>query len=317
MLVEPPALSLSPIGYAAWTPAAWTAKGRPRQLGYARRWAEVVTVAARGGALEVDGVVVHTFPLATTASILADLMERLRAAPEGQRQAILTAARDTATDAEAVRARLAQLEATSRPLRWGGAWLTLVLLVVAPLVLARFGGPLVLVALALAAVVGVAWNIAWFVHAHAGAWPEERWERVETALIMAFNWPLAARAASVLGRHTLAGSHPLAAAMAVDGSASDRFVAWVVRDAMYPLAGQPPSAEAHEIVAWHARRERELVGRLAAARASSAPMSSSDAAAVCPRCLATFARGVAECPDCPGVAPRPTGDRTEPREERT
>ncbi len=261
---DPPAFSFSPSGFTLWSPAAWTTHGRPERDASSWRWDEVETVKAVGSSILINNREILISPLRREADVLATLIESTARANENDREQILTIYLCKSTDPEEASRRLNLALATTRPLRALGSLLWIILFIVAPIVLSSFGGSLILASLAASFSIPLAFTVALFMKNHNQALPEERWVRIESALIMCVNWPMATRAATILGRHLLQGIHPVALALTFRGRKDqDAFVNRALRDFAYPLQIEGLSRDALETVEWSVRWYRSRFEELA------------------------------------------------------
>ena len=287
---------------------AWTTKGRPRQSFETWAWEEVTSVEARGGAVFVNGEPSLTKTSEREAAKLADILDEVRRAPASQREELITRLRWADADPAIVAERLAEVLGPTRCLRWGSAAQAALLFVIAPLILARLGGPLVLISIAAAVFLLTLFNAAVYWKLHRKAYPKGRWERMETSLVMCLCWPVAARAAAALCRHRLADFDPLAVLFVFKSlPGRELFLSKVLRDLAHPLRLDELPPQARSIVEWQLQWEQGHIRRMAAgsgvviADDESVRAAVSSGEACCPRCHATYSRRSGECTDCPGV----------------
>lgn len=317
--LDAPPISLSPRGLAAWTPFAWSDKGRPEQSGGALAWSEIGEITTNDADLLVDGQVFQRFSCRSEATLWAELTASVRDAAPPEREQILEDFIASRMDPAAVRERLESVWRATRSLRWTGTVQWLVMFILAPAVLSRFGGPLILLILAASIFALAAVNAVLFARAHRRISPEDRWKRAESTILMLLSWPMAARASDLATRHSLARFDPIAAVLAVhDADQTRRFFQRVLRDARHPLEVEPLDPLARDTAEWFVSlwlgsvvRSAERLGVAVSDPAGSAA-NGGTTGSFCPRCLSTYESGASTCSDCPGVrlerADRTKGD---------
>jgi hypothetical protein len=301
-------VSLSPDGFATWTSSAWTAKGRPLQPVWALAWHEIETIGVTDHDLLVNSRLVHRYPTRTAADVLAAHLERLRDANEDQREIILREIAASRSDPVEIERRLDDAVDATRVLRWAGTAQWIYMFVVIPLVLSRLGGSPILLGLA-GGLFGFALvNACFFVAAHRKLCPNERWKRVESAILMVLSWPMAARAADLVTRHHLSSFDPVAVALSLpDAGGRSDFIHRVIRDATHPLEMEKMAPEADRICRWHMWWSRDSLIRLVNtsdpqfADPDEQHVTGSHGDTFCPRCLETYDGEKEICSDCPGV----------------
>lgn len=301
-------ISLSPDGFATWTSSAWTSKGRPLQSAWALAWHEIETICVTDHDLFVNSKLVHRYPTRAAADAFAAYLERLRDASEDQRETILQEIAASRSDTVEIVRRLEHAGNATRHLRWMGVAQWVYMFVVVPLVLSRFGGPPILLGLA-ACLFGFALvNAGLFVTAHRELCPNERWKRVESAVLMVLSWPMAARAADLITRHHLSSFDPVAVALSLsEAGGRSSFIHRVIRDAKHPLETEEMAPDVNRICRWHTHWSRESLLRLVNTSdpqftdPDQRPETGSHGDTFCPRCLATYDVEKEICSDCPGV----------------
>lgn len=304
-------VSIGPSGVLGWVAESLEPGARPPQSGAYRRWDELGRACADGRAVRAGGATLAEVPSTVFAERLAAELRALDALPRERRAAAVEALLDRVTDADEARGRVSAFERETRALRAASAVLAAVVLIGLPAlwVLAGFRHAW---APSLAAAYAPTWIVAaLFYRAHRRLLPEARLERgTDTALLALL--PLSAiRAADVIGRHLLAGVHPLAAVAALlDRETIERFGGHLLRDAAHPrlplCAFEGPEAEADERwfrAALAARLER--VVRRAGIDPAALTAAPARAEAVdtgwCPRCRAQYTAKADACADCGGV----------------
>ncbi len=155
-----------------------------------------------------------------------------------------------------------------------------------------------------------AWVIALFVRAHRRLYPARVRERRRHAVAFALAPLQAVRALDALGRPLLARFHPVAALLAATPrEQASAALARELRMAMTPRidssATQEAAATSRDFAAaWaEALRDAARAAGFDEAQLLAPPPPLSNAERLyCPRCLAQYTAGVAECGDCRGIA---------------
>lgn len=304
-VVEPWPFSVSEEGVVALRSFALGNEPRPLQSAERLAWTDIEKVRADEKTVRVNGKAFAHTSSARHARAAADVLEKLRAGKGKERARLIDELLAAHLDPAPPRLKIA------RHLRWGAVPVlaaTLVFaafFVVVPMVVAKEGLAhwLLLVELVLSAVLfaAVSMNVA-----HRALLRDARGDRWLQTLLMLPAPTMAMRGNDKLGRFLLAGSHPIAVALAtLAGTERDDVVGRALRDLSFPREPVMPSADDEA-----ARIEKEFRARvLAAAKAVAkkegvdvdacfvAPKLRPPQAAWCPRCRTPY-RQAGSCTDC-------------------
>jgi hypothetical protein len=274
--VEPWPVALSGEGLATVEPLELDRGPREVFTPLAKRWSEIERVAARGKALVIDGAEFAQCSSELGASRLAARVERVRAAKEGEREALIERELVAQFDPRAAEAALGRFESSTKLLRGVSIALTLFAAVV---VFSRTYRAL-----------------------HAG----DRAGWLASLLQVAISPPQAARAIDFAAWPALCDAHPLAAAGLVDDSDRRAIARAVLLDALHPREAPGRIGElARRVSAEHRARlaalARKRLAELGLDEASLLAVPSPDDVSrrsFCPRCELQFDVEAALCPEC-------------------
>ena len=304
--VEPWPVALSGEGLATVEPLELDRGPREVFTPLAKRWSEIERVAARGKALVIDGAEFAQCSSELGASRLAARVERVRAAKEGEREALIERELVAQFDPRAAEAALGRFESSTKLLRGVSIALTLFLIALTPLVLHEVGLELSwrwllagLLVLHFAAVVVFSRT---YRALHAG----DRAGWLASLLQVAISPPQAARAIDFAAWPALCDAHPLAAAGLVDDSDRRAIARAVLLDALHPREAPERIGElARRVSAEHRARlaalARKRLAELGLDEASLLAVPSPDDVSrrsFCPRCELQFDVEAALCPEC-------------------
>ena len=265
----------------------------------------ISSVTASGRTLRVNGNACK-FSSATQAAAIADLLRRLKSAPQSEHAAIARAHIARSLDLAAAQSRMASVRSASRAVTVTANVLFFALFVAVPIVVALYGllptWPLLVGLLVSATLV----TAVLFRRAHKKLYPSDSDSRWTHTLTIALS-PLAAiRAADVLWRDAFAGFHHVTVARALcRPPVAARVLATFVRQLSFPTdteLGSAPSARAlhdfyrTELLSHLKRRQSDEV-----AAALAQPSREPAALMYCPRCHAQYTVSASECSDCAGV----------------
>jgi hypothetical protein len=314
-VARPWPVSLSPDGVFGFVATAFNPGGRAEQTLAFARLDEVQSVGARGGELRVDGRVFAVAGPALAAE-LGGLIEALRREPRSTRARLIRAALARSLDGAAATATVADFWHRTRLLRGLANALFLHLFVVAPVAALALGLSatwpwLLAVLLLLVVAVLLAFRRAKARFAAAGS-------DTFTSELMMVLAPLAAiRATDLVSRDLLAGTHPLAAALAL--CRADEFAdlaGRTLRDAHHPIepSGTDVGADAAATEAWYRAELRSGLERLVRSAGLdpdallAPPVAAERERSYCPRCRLPFLLDGGSCGGC-GIALAPLGER--------
>ncbi len=270
--------------------------GRP--LG---EFARMGPVALRGREVAVEGLPPFKAGTEAAARAAAGVLERLRAAPGGERGRVMAEVHAASHDeAEAARRAGAYGAAT----RWLRGWcngLVVFVFVACPLLAVLVGlilaWPLVLLGL-VAGMAGVA--VSYRRAARKLECPVPR------TAVVALVPTAAMRAHDLLARDLMAGLDPLAVAAALlPREAAGRAVEERLRHLRFPRSGGASAGAASELGAAGALAAR--LGFDPEELATRVPERDADSVAWCPRCHAQYRKRIPHCRECEGVALRGFG----------
>jgi len=300
-------VSTSPKGLAAWTANAWSSKGRPYQPALGLAWKDIDSIRVNDRNLLVNSEVVHHFSNQAAADTWAKHLEALRGADEDERETISNVFQSSLTDTGEIRRRLDQARDATLWLRRTSTAQWILMFVVIPMVLLRLGGPLILTGLAVSLFSCALANAWLFVGAHRKLWPDERWKRAESVVLMLLSWPMAARASDLVTRHLLSSFDPVAVALSFPVAHRSGFIDRVVRDTHHPIEMEELPPVTREICLWQMKRSLQSLTELLTTHHFEVTKPENGSAfgghvgTYCPRCLATYGNDKETCNDCPGV----------------
>jgi len=265
------------------------------------RYEETGALSASGCRLLYGG---KTFARVASAGAARELLRWLRELSRDEphrRSEKIVDAIDRMLDHSTARRRV-------RGMRWlvrGSRWLPLVLFanlfVLAPGLLAFFGGWIWSVPASLHAVLS-AIAVVFFFRTDKILYRDRRDDRFSHVLTILLYPPAAVRYAELLSRDLLAGLHPLAVAAALDR----KTLTELAREAVVDSRRRVPKET--EDAAWFRRtcEERVLLALkrygLDPRALEEAPQPEGGAVAYCPRCHAQYRSGIDDCVDCEGMA---------------
>ena len=310
--------SVGPAGVATWHPATRHPQGRCLQDAVFHRWDALQPIELDGDRIFVANQPFWLADSQVEAQRLAGLLKRWSELSADARAAAIGAEVRDSFDVAAVRERLAATDPALRGLRHAGAALWVILFLVMPLSIWRFGWmPALPAGLVAAYGLGI-WMALRAAGLHAAWYPRATAERVRLRWLAACSPLSALRAVDLVGRNRLEAFDPLAVALALlpARAAATVATAWV-RDAAFPRlpenpfpAGSDAAATVNAFaveyrVAGEALLTRQGLDPVAARRA---PVASEPAhARYCPRCHAQFLSVATTCQACGG---RPLQDLT-------
>jgi hypothetical protein len=304
-VVEPWPFSPSQEGVVALRSFALAHEPRPLQSARKLAWAQIEKVGVDERAVVVNGEVFAQTSSPRHARAAADVLEQLRAAKPAQRKKLLEDLVAASLDPDVVRLRLKRHATWGLPLALFSSWLFVILFLWIPRVLKADGlahWP-VLVIVAYAGVLLCAFA-TWI--AHKKLLPAATGDRWGQVILMLPAPMMAMRGNDKLGRWLLAGSHPVAVALAsFDGSLLDDVVGRALRDLAHPREPVLPHDDA-EAAAWEAEHRARVLTQ-AKRRAKMAgldvdallgpPKLGAGQVAYCPRCRVPY-RQTGVCADC-------------------
>jgi hypothetical protein len=237
-------------------------------------------------------------------------LREVKDAPEGRRDAIIGRALAASFDETKIRARVQEFEKQSGHLRSLANSLFILLYLLAPILVWRFGFLNVvwpLLAGLLAHTVALAFL---FRRAHGQLYPNNHAERFTPFLTMLLAPPSAIRATDALGKHLLEDYHALAVAHVLLPPEQFRaFARRVLLDLHHPLFPLHPTADVLAVKTEQSFREALLAEAEDFAKRAGLkleellrPPARSESAhtAYCPRCEAQFLTHDSVCMDCGG-----------------
>ncbi len=309
-LGQPLPLSVSADAVFAYTAACLNPGWRPAQSARFVRFADIQEIEREGKRVLVNGRVFLNTASTSAARRLVSWLRRLKETPAPQRDAAIRQSLADGFCAEKVHERLDAFARLARPIRALSNSLLVVLFVLGPAAVWRFGlahTVWVLVPALLAHTVTIA---ILFRRAYRRLYPQDGDEWFTPFLTMLLAPPSAIRANDVLGRHLLEDFHALAVAQVLCPPRSFReFARRTLLDLRYPMlpacpVGDPAmTATEHEFrAALRNEAERFVVshglelGELLRPPAPSEPVNT----AYCPRCGAQFVTEAGVCGDCGG-----------------
>lgn len=296
-VVEPWPFSLSSDGVLAFRSFALDQEPRPLESAVRFAWSEITSVDVDDKALLVNGAPFAKCSSKRHCQAAASVLRAVHAAGADARGVVIDTALDAHLDAAPVRATVAIHEQWGAPAALAASALFVSLFVAVPQDVHAHGlerWP-VLVAGVYTWVVVIA-VLAYL--AHRGLSRGERAERWATVLLMLPAPTMAMRVNDKLGRHQLAGSHPIAAALALlEKGARDDVVGRGLRDLTHPRA--LPALDDMSARIEGAFRSLLLQKTSALARAAGVDVDAAltVAAHACPRCRTVY-RAAGVCGDC-------------------
>lgn len=298
-VVEPWPFSVSEEGVVALRTFALGAEPRPIQSAARLAWADIEKVRVDEKSVRVNGKPFVHASSARHARAAADVLEKLRVAKEKERGKLIDELLAAHLDPTGPRLKIA------RHARWGAGPVLCATLVFAavfvavPAVVQRDGlarWPL-LVALVFGTV--LLSSVSTYV-AHRALLPDARGDRWLQTLLMVPAPTMAMRGNDKLGRFLLAGSHPIAVALAaLEGATREDVVGRALRDLSFPRQPVMPSADEDAARIEASFRARVLKLAKAKAKAEGVDVEACFAApklrsgphgqsAWCPRCRAPY-----------------------------
>jgi hypothetical protein len=297
-VVEPWPFSVSPDGVVAARSFALAHEPRPLETGRSLSWDEVTAVAVVDKDVHVAGAPFARCSSARHARAAALVLTSIAGATQ-ERSRVINELLEAHLDPDDARGRAHSHERISVPLIVGASAVFVTLFGLVPGVVSVTGvahWPLLLASV-------YAWVVVCAVSmyvAHRNLTPEARGERWMHTLLMVPAPTMAMRGNDKLGRHLMAGLHPLAVALGVlVGSERDDVVGRALRDLQTPRAGRPEGAIER------AFRDSALAKAKALAHkygidvnaAFAAPPLRAGRCAWCPRCRLPY-RQQGVCSDC-------------------
>ena len=303
-------LSLSPRGVLAFVAQSVNPDSLSLHTGIFFRWEDIQSVAADSRKILVNRkVFVHT-DSPRYARLLAKLLQRLAKLPDSERELAVKRAVNESLNAEAVQQRFQEFRPGSHRLRHRCNLLFIVLFLLAPALVWRFG--LNRVGLAcLMGVIGLVVLIAMeFLQQHKRLFPGEKSDRAAPLVTMFLAPPAAIRAWDALARQLIVEFHPLAVARILcPPDEFRRFARRILLDLWHPIAPGCPfdGLEPQAVEAWFRKNLIEATeamlrqAKLNLEELTQAPVRAEESHSYCPRCDSQFVSERGICADCGGV----------------
>lgn len=306
----PPPIAFAPAGILSATPFSHGPLGRPPSRPRSLTWDRIVSVSVDHETLRINGEPFADAGRPAVARHLAVLIDTLRNTPPSDRPAAVERTLDAMFDDDAFSRARRRYRADLLRLRLLATLAFSEVFVALPLldryVAAERWWPVLLIAYTLT-VAGIVWTAA---RLHRAAHPDARAERRKRMILLALAAPTTLRAGHDATPDLFVAWHPLLVARPVLGRARFRELAGeFLRDARHPrpgFLGDGAREPARAVETWYRqalgdRLARWLVGHGIDAEELMRP-DTPNAAAYCPRCLATFRRADAVCHACDGLA---------------
>jgi len=302
-------ISLSPIGVCGLNLQALGGAHRCCQSGRVFGYEDIDQVEAEGKHLLINGERFAKCESFDQAGRLAKLVEELKAASAGKREALLRHSLAARFDTERARERLKMANHQVGGIRLCCLVFFAYLYVILPVLVCKHGLTSHMISAAAIILFSTALICLQFFLGHRKLHPQAGFERTGDVVKMMLCPPAAIRAHDQLSMNAMSEFHPILLAHLLQAEGRDALAGGMVRDLSHPLPHGLDDPQAKGIVSWHAQAELaacaaflQSVGTTTMAGLRGAPAWDGHASKYCPRCLGQFKTDAPECPDCPGVA---------------
>jgi hypothetical protein len=303
-------VSLSPRGVLAFVAQSVNPDSLWAHTGSFFRWEEIQSVAVDSRKILINRKVFVRTDSTRYARHLAELLQRLAKLAVVERESAVKAALNESLNAQSVEQRFQEFRLSSHRLRRRCNVLFVVLFLLAPALVWRFG----LNRLGLACLMGVLGLVVLiaveFFQQHKRLFPGEKSDRAAPLVTMFLAPPAAIRAWDALARQLIVEFHPLAVARVL--CAPDefrRFARRILLDLWHPIAPGCPldGLEPQAVEAWFRSKLIEateamlLLAKLNLEELTQAPVRAEGSHSYCPRCDSQFVSERGICSDCGGI----------------
>jgi hypothetical protein len=276
------------------------------------RFDNLHSVGARRKAVLIDSVSRLRAPSPAYARYLVKMLERVRIAPQREREQRIAGIYRDQFDTECIRQRWRLFQDRVRPVRWLTNGLFLYLFVLTPALIGGLGLKRTWLGLLIGLLTFTAGTAVCFRRGHQALFPGADDDRFTHCLTILLSPATAIRAHDLLSRGLLETFHPLAIAQVLCPPASFRSqAAATLRAVRHPVPSATPAEPLQAAAAWRSAQSvlqqtvETFLNRhgLDPAELLEPPRPEDESCmSYCPRCQEQFTFHRGSCPDCGGVA---------------